>query len=246
MSTSFSLVVPPALFQDMYNLDISNAVERHSFKESSQKGAGIINYLSWSHAVKLFRIHFPGWEVDCEMDTDGSYVFYEKHGAGMFMKPYVFYRNSEGQIIRTRSIYFAILTSSGATAFPFTADGKPNLQVLNAQAINRNYYRALTKAIAFVTGIGLKLWSGEDLTEEIQDARLKLLNVHAQWLTLYKKTFGEDYNSTNVGDLSIESLKVEIKTLKMMIETKRDEEAKNSSKQLTSTEDTVMNAELVN
>ena len=42
-------------------------------------------------------------------------------------------------------------------------------------AFNKGYYRAITKAIAVVTGIGLKLWTGDDLSEDIQNQKLTMI-----------------------------------------------------------------------
>jgi hypothetical protein len=178
-----TLHLAPEIFLENYNIDISEYTERHKAKEDAQKGGSAITYMSYSHAFRLFRTRHPGWEVDCVVNPlTGGYVFEEIDRRGYFVKSFI----HDGSC-RSAAYYNALLTMSGQGVHPDDVKSdyqtkKPKLSplgnpiyVTDSQSINKAVYRAKVKAIALCTGIGLKLWTGDDLSEDVLDAKLTLL-----------------------------------------------------------------------
>lgn len=174
------LVIDRERFAQAYNIDVSDFVERHKFKESNQKGKEI-NFLSYSKAVELFRTHFPELQFDCITNPlTGGYVFQDLNNSGYFIKSYI-----HDGTRRSNLIYFACLDVSGQAIYPSSLMPKEMKKSLedrdttalqaNVQQFNKDYYRAVTKAIALVTGIGLKLWTGEDLSEDTMSQKVELI-----------------------------------------------------------------------
>lgn len=177
------LEIAPEIFLENYNLPIDNLVEHHSAKENNQKGGKSILYLSYSHALRLLRIRHPDLDAHCVMNpATGGYLFTEVDRRGYFMLSYV--SSADGR--RSSLYYNAYLTMSGQGVHPddVKADknGQPKslntgelIPLVDSQGINKLYYRSLTKAIGLATGLGLKLWTGDDLSQEIIDEKNNLL-----------------------------------------------------------------------
>lgn len=170
------LVISPERFDQGYNYPIEQLVD------SRPGGKTQVKYLSYTHAFRIFKTLFPELNVECMVNpTSGSYVWEEADGRGFYIKPYI----HDG--VRVSSIfYFAVLTTSMGPVMPGevvmsknyttnkqevktfnTATDPEALVVLNTATINKAFYRAMTKVIALVTGIGLKLWTGDDLTDPV-------------------------------------------------------------------------------
>lgn len=189
------LTCPRDKFDEMYNYDVSELVESNTFKEKSQKGGGSILYLSYSHAVRIFRQSFSdlGIEFACaENPKTGGYVFEELNSTGYFIKSFIHdgYRRSE-------MYYYGILNSANQTTFPDDVD-KNDKPVGNAQLFNKSYYRAIVKAIALWSGLGLKLWTGEDLSSEMIDeltvTKEKMITGIKKLAIEFKLKFGQEYD----------------------------------------------------
>lgn len=202
----YPLAISPERFNSAYNIDISPYIVRHTFKESAQKTNKEINYLSYSHAYRLFRTHFPELEVGMEVNTaTGGYVFREVADRGFFIKSYVYTRDADGLLRRSASYYYPILTVSGLAVYPNDPVIKKDFKsgefkaidgqyVADIQLINKSVQRSIVKAIALTTGIGLKLWTGDDVGEEVVDRKfqaLSLLQSLAQELGQLSGTYTE-------------------------------------------------------
>jgi Protein of unknown function (DUF1071) len=178
-------VIPPDIYLENYNLPIDDYVERHTAKETAQKGSSKqILYMSYSHA--FLRTRHPELEVACAINPyTNSPVFKEIDDLGYFIYSFVYNKKTNG---RSAYYYNAVLTMSGQGIYPGDIQldyktGQPKLdsrkrplQVLNSQVINKAVRRAEVKAIALATGIGLKLWTGDDLSEEVLDAKMELIS----------------------------------------------------------------------
>lgn len=232
------LRIDPARFLDAYNLPINDYVERHNFKESAQKTSKQINYMSYSHAYRLFRIHFPELEVQLEENPEtGGFIFKEIDDRGYFLKAFVYTakrelfsdRSDKVAVERSASIYYPVLSVSGLSVYPNeletskdyktnTYEEKPGKYVANIQLFNKANQRAIVKAIALTTGIGLKLWTGDDLDESIIDAKFTLLDAVAARALEYNKLSGEDYvpNVSHLDTMSI--ITAEGKSIKRQID----------------------------
>lgn len=222
VSFNESLSVDPDLFRQGYNYPIENLVERRP------GGRNEVTYMSYTHAIRILRELFPSLSAECEINPlTGSYLFEEPDGRGYFMRAYV----HDGKA-RSSLYYYGILDTSMAPILPGQVvtyrDKKTQkteiktylnnegeyvpVPALNSQAINKAYYRALCKAIAFTTGIGLKLWTGEDLSDPEEAAPpapvdktvLMLERINAlskEYTSLTNLTFDLSVDSTNPDEL---------------------------------------------
>jgi len=121
--------------------------------EKDYKG---LSYLSWPFAKYYLKMHFPGLDVDFEQKTAGEVVF-GTPGA-YYLRPYL----TDG-CRRTPALVFPIM------------DRKHNaIKELDGRAISDNCQRAGVKAIATFTGLGLRLYAGEDIPKEDEKGQAKL------------------------------------------------------------------------
>jgi len=126
-------------FKAAYELPIGEHVEKN------YKG---LSYLSWPFAFRYFYEHFPGLYVQFEESRNGWPVFGEP--GAYILRPFI----TDG-VRRTTALVFPIM------------DNKHNsIQALDARAISDNCQRATVKTIATFTGLGLKLYSGEDIPRD--------------------------------------------------------------------------------
>ncbi len=113
--------------------------------EKDYKG---LSYLSWPFAFRYLKEHFPTLYVAFEEKTLGWPVFGEP--GAFILRPYL----TDG-IRRTPALVFPVM------------DRKHNsIQQLDGRAISDNIQRASVKAIATFTGLGLRLYAGEDIPKE--------------------------------------------------------------------------------
>lgn len=229
------LQINPYRFLEAYNEDVTDFVERHKQREQAMNKGGQgkdIFYLSYSHAYKIFRYTYPELEVDCVVNPlTGGFVFEEIDRRGYFIKAYV----HDGE--RRSAVYYSAIlnTLSGLGIFPDELkkkEGKelPGKYMIDAQLINKSVYRALVKAIALATGVGLKLWTGDDLNEEVEDAKLTLLSKIKALADSYKNITGNTY--VEAEDLSFISTEGEIRKVAKDLQ----EAYKKAQEKVTSTE----------
>lgn len=113
--------------------------------EKDYKG---LSYLSWPFAFRYLKEHFPTLFVAFEEKTIGWPVFGEP--GAFILRPYL----TDG-IRRTPALVFPVM------------DRKHNsIQQLDGRAISDNIQRASVKCIATFTGLGLRLYAGEDIPKE--------------------------------------------------------------------------------
>jgi hypothetical protein len=130
------LDIPAEAFTKAYELAIGEHVEKN------YKG---LSYLSWPFAYRYLKEQFPALFVAFEEATAGWPVF-GKEGCWL-LRPYL----TDG-IRRTPALVFPIM------------DNKHNaVKELDARQVSDNIQRASVKCIATFTGLGLKLYSGEDI-----------------------------------------------------------------------------------
>lgn len=113
--------------------------------EKDYKG---LSYLSWPFAYRYLKEHFPTFFVAFEEKTIGEVVF----GApgAYYLRPYL----TDG-MRRTVALIFPVM------------DRKHNaIKELDGRAISDNCQRAAVKCIATFTGLGLRLYAGEDIPKE--------------------------------------------------------------------------------
>jgi hypothetical protein len=130
------LDITPEAFTKAYELPIGDHVEKN------YKG---LSYLSWPFAFRYLKEQFPALFVAFEESTAGWPVFGQE--GCWLLRPYL----TDG-IKRTPALVFPLM------------DNKHNaLTKLDARAVSDNIQRASVKCIATFTGLGLKLYAGEDI-----------------------------------------------------------------------------------
>jgi hypothetical protein len=131
-----ALEIPAEKFTAAYELAIGEHVEKN------YKG---LSYLSWPFAFRYLKEQFPTLFVAFEESTIGWPVFGQE--GCWLLRPYL----TDGTK-RTPALVFPLM------------DNKHNaLAKLDARAISDNIQRASVKCIATFTGLGLKLYAGEDI-----------------------------------------------------------------------------------
>jgi hypothetical protein len=141
------LTITAEQFLKAYDLAIGEHVEKN------YKG---LSYLSWPFAFRYLKQEFPGLYVAFEESTLGWPVF-GQNGCWL-LRPYL----TDG-CSRTPALVFPLM------------DNKHNaLKELDARAVSDNIQRASVKCIATFTGLGLKLYSGEDIPKSDEKEQPKL------------------------------------------------------------------------
>jgi len=121
--------------------------------EKDYKG---LSYLSWPFAYRYLKEHFPTLFVAFEEKTIGEVVF---GGPGYYyLRPYL----TDG-IKRTTALIFPIMDRT-----------HKSIKELDGRAISDNCQRAAVKCIATFTGLGLRLYAGEDIPKEDEKGSTKL------------------------------------------------------------------------
>ena len=130
------LEISPTAFTTAYERAIGEHVEKN------YKG---LSYLSWPFAFRYLKEQFPTLFVAFEESSMGWPVFGQN--SCWLLRPYL----TDG-CRRTPALVFPLM------------DNKHNaLKELDARAVSDNIQRASVKCIATFTGLGLKLYSGEDI-----------------------------------------------------------------------------------
>jgi len=168
-------------FKEGYKLKIGQHVE--------QKGK--FNYLSWTFAVKSLRENWPEATWIIHENSDGCPYF--KTPKGYMVKISVFIDGLDF------SQWHPILNYQN----------KP-IDEPNSFEINTAIQRGLTKAIALATGIGLGLYAGEDLPQEIDETKFS-----GHWVSIM------DENSENIEQLEKWFKSIQDQAAKSMSATER-------------------------
>lgn len=141
------LEISPEAFKKAYELPIGDHVEKN------YKG---LSYLSWPFAFRYLNEQFPGVFVSFEEKESGWPVFGQE--GCWLLRPYL----TDG-CKRTPALVFPLM------------DNKHNaLTKLDARAVSDNIQRASVKCIATFTGLGLKLYAGEDIPKADEKESPKL------------------------------------------------------------------------
>jgi len=131
--------ITPEAFTAAYDAAIGEHVEKN------YKG---LSYLSWPFAFRYLKQHFPTLFVAFEEASMGWPVFGQE--GCYLLRPYL-----TNGFKRTPALVFPLM------------DNKHNaLKQLDARAVSDNIQRASVKAIATFTGLGLRLYAGEDIPKE--------------------------------------------------------------------------------
>lgn len=145
-SQGTGLTIDPAIFTTLYELDISKHVETRP-----SGGNFMASYLSWSIATLLLKQHLPEIMVDFEKNEDNGVVWVHSNQA--YVLPFL----TDGSS-RTPAIFFPVMDNR------FNAIERPDVR-----AISDACQRGAVKAIAQFTGLGLVLYTGEEIGKKFPD-----------------------------------------------------------------------------
>ena len=132
-------------FSANYKLNLKEHIE-------TKGGSFQARYISWAIAQKLLRERHPTISVDFEKGEEGQP--FHRLNDNIFLLPFL----TDGEK-RTPAIFFPVMDNRfGPIANPCVTD------------VNRAFQRATAKVIAVYTGLGLSLFTNEDL-EDLEDLK---------------------------------------------------------------------------
>ena len=184
-----NLIVSHENWMKGYTYDVSPYILRHTYKESRQKGGKEIWYISWADAIVLLKKLFPTFEI-CWERSEGNHVYhYDVQIDRFIFYPYI-QDNETG--LRSETVpYWGVDSSHYELTQKKLNEAKTTTPLL------KNVDRALVRCIAVVTGIGLRLWTGEDVPGTDREG---LIEEIVEGNGLYKNLTGDVYLETQ--DLS--------------------------------------------
>ena len=133
-------LITPAEFSANYELNLKEHIE-------VKGGSFQARYISWAIAQKLLREKHPTLSVDFERAASGDILHHL--GDNIYLLPFL--TNGEN---RTPAIFFPVMDNR------FSAISSPCVM-----AVNKAFQRATAKVIAVYTGLGLSLFTNEDLED---------------------------------------------------------------------------------
>lgn len=139
----FGSVCDPSTYESNVNIPLEGMTE-----VKGGNGSFKATYLSWAHAIRLLNMHCPNVMPAVDLPCP----IYMGDGNTAYISCYLM--NGE-KGVRTPSIFFPIMDNM------FKA-----LQEPDSVDVNKSIQRGITKAIAIYTGIGLKLYMGEDVDND--------------------------------------------------------------------------------
>lgn len=134
-------------FEDLYNKNVSEFVEKK----------GKFNYLSWAFAVKELKKAYPEATYIQVYNEQNKPYFQDESGCYIRVKLFLTKQDRKDDFYQ--DFTHPILNNQNKTIL------KPN-----SFEVNTSFMRGLTKLIGMCTGIGLSLYSGEDLPEIDKEA----------------------------------------------------------------------------
>lgn len=129
-------------FLELYNKDVSKFIEKKNN----------LDYLSWSYAVKELKIAYPEATYKQVYFNNVPY-FVDKSGSYVAVKLFLTKEDRKDDFYQ--DLTFPVLDFKNKTVF------EPN-----SFQVNTAFMRCLTKLIGMATGLGLSLYSGEDIPRE--------------------------------------------------------------------------------
>ena len=150
-------------FEDLYNKNVSEFVEKK----------GKFNYLSWAFAVKELKKAYPQ-STYIQVYNDNKPYFQDE--SGCYIKIKLFLTKEDRKDDFYQDFTHPILNNQNKT-------------ILNPNSfeVNTSFMRGLTKLIGMCTGIGLSLYSGEDLPEIDREEEKKEQEKAKKWNDFYEK-----------------------------------------------------------
>lgn len=143
-------------FQELYSLDVNKYVEKKNE----------LSYLSWAYAWAEFKKIYPDATYTVMKDENGRCYFGDESIGYM-----VYTTVSAGGL--TYEMWLPVMDGANKSmklnAYTYqTRFGEKNVEAISMFDINKTVMRCLVKNLAMF-GLGLYIYSGEDLPEDIKD-----------------------------------------------------------------------------
>lgn len=214
-------------FEELLTLNVNDKIEK------KKSGNAELTYLSWSFAVAEMEKAYPEWEYNIlefnglpyQFDQNTGYLVWTEIKAGG----------------KTKKMWLPVMDGSNKAMkdkpYEYTTKfGKKYVEAVTMFDINKTIMRCLVKNIAMF-GIGLYIYSGEDLPEEpvevvktktISADQLKELNNLIAGAKLTEEVFCKSMKIKEPKDLvasKFEEIKARLVAKAMEVATKKEEVA---------------------
>ena len=176
-------------FMQLYSLDLNDKVE-------NKNG---LTYLSWPYAVAELRKNFPGATFKVVKNPQTNLPYFVDPDMGIIVYTEI---NINGQ---TFEQWLPVLDNANKAmkTFPYTYRvwdrAKSQYVERNVEAatmfdINKTIWRCLVKGISVATAIGLRLFTGEDVPESLEDNTTSDTTQPQAKATRKRKATGDRYD----------------------------------------------------
>lgn len=147
-------------FQELYSKDVSQYVEK------KKSGGSLLSYLTWSYAWAEFKKIYPDATYTIEKDENGRCYFGDENIG------YMTYTTVTADGL-TYEMWLPVMDGANKSMklAPYTyttKNGEKSVEGISMFDINKTIMRCLVKNLAMF-GLGLYIYSGEDLPEDIKE-----------------------------------------------------------------------------
>jgi len=196
------LIVPSDKYMEMYNLDVSDYLDKK----------GKYSYLAWAWAWVLLKKHFPSFVPTYIPSESGQCYWIDPITNEAYIKPVIIDTETgaftipfdfpimefKNKTIRAVRIYKfpenGVDQEEKSLNYDLNEETGVITPCFNRMVIEKNVHRAIVKAIAKTTGIGIRLWNDEDVEGDKRAGYLEKLTV---LFTKYKSKHGQQHPQAN-------------------------------------------------
>lgn len=171
-------------FLELLQLNVNDKVEKRN------NGKVELTYLSWSYAVAEFTKAYPDFKYEVKFFDGKPYIYDEQTGYMVFTSI-----TADGQ---TKEMFLPVMDGNNksmkSVGYDYqTKNGTKTVAPATMFDINKTIMRCLVKNMAMF-GLGLYIYSGEDLPEKVVDyitddqiEQIKALEINLDDLCTYYK-----------------------------------------------------------
>lgn len=181
---------PEEKFNILYNLNLSDKIEKRDG----------LSYLSWAHAVKLFKTYYPNGTYSIIKNPQTGLPYFNDPNIGIIVMTEVFIDgisqcmwlpvlDNKHKPMKEQAYTYQVWDNYSKQYI------EKNVDAVTMMQINTALQRCICKNIAVCTGIGLSLYTNEDLND--MDNQQAMQNpVQNQQPTPQKRTYTKRTTST--------------------------------------------------
>lgn len=180
-----------ANFQELYSKDVNQYVEK------KKSGSSMLSYLTWSYAWAEFKKVYPDAQYSIAKDENGRCYFGDESIG------YMVYTTVTADGL-SYEMWLPVMDGANkamklASYTYITKNGEKSVEAISMFDINKTVMRCLVKNLAMF-GLGLYIYSGEDLPEDIKEYVCEDCGKPFQ---PFKDSKGKMWNAGQVYHLSI-------------------------------------------